>query len=81
MPWDSRTISFPGDFPHTSLYRGLIRRWQYSIIFLVSPSSTAVEISHNNFIGDFCNANSLWVAGVSVSSVHEIMTSWVSVLC
>ena len=80
MPWDSRPISFPDDFPHTFLYRGLIHRWRYSSISSVSPSNAAPAISHNNFIGDFREANYLGVAGVTVSSMHEIMTSWVSVL-
>ena len=80
MPWDSRPISFPDDFPHTSLYRGLIRRWQYSIISPVSPSNTAPAISYNNFIGNFWDAKFLGVAGVSISSIHGSMNSWVSVL-
>ena len=80
MPCASRPISFPDYFPHTYRYRGLIRRWRYSIISLVSPFKTAPAISHNIFIGDFCDANCLGVAGVSVNYMHEIMTSWVSVL-
>ena len=80
MPWAIRPISFLKDFPHTSLYRGLLRRWRYSIISLVSPSKTAPAISHNNFIGNFRDANCLGVAGVLVGSMHESMTSWVSVL-
>ena len=80
MPWDSRPISFPDDFPHISRYSGLIRRWLHSIISPVSPSKTAPAISHNNFIGNFRDANCLGVAGVLVSSMDESMTSWVSVL-
>ena len=80
MPWAGRPISFPNNVPHTSLYRGIIRRWGYSIIYPVMPSNTAPTISYNNFIGNFLEANWLGVAGVSVSSMHDIMTSWVSVL-
>ena len=80
MTWASWPISFPNDFPHTSLYRGLICRCRYSIIYPVSPFNNAPEISHNNFIGNFCETNCLGVAGVSVSSMHESITSWVSFL-
>ena len=80
MPWASRSISFQNNFTHTSWYRGLIQRCRYYIISPVSPSKTAPAISHNNFIGNFCNANCLGVAGVLVSYMHESMTSWVSVL-
>ena len=80
IPWSSQPISFPNNFPHTSLYHGLIRRWQYYIISPVYPYNTAPSISHNNLIWDFRYAKFLGVAGVYVSSMHESMTSWVSVL-
>ena len=81
MLWSSRPISFPDDFPNMSLYRWLICRWRYSIISPVLTSNTAPAISDNNFIRNFRESNYLGVAGVSVSSMHESMTSWVSVLC
>ena len=80
MHWASQPISFPNNFTHTSLYRGLIHICRYSIISPVSPSNSAPAISHNNFIGNFRDANCIGVAGVSVSSINESITPWVSVL-
>ena len=71
-------IGIAGQFhSQTTLPTHLCR---YSIIYPVSPSNTAPDISQNNFTGNFCKANCLGVAGLSVSSTHESITSWVSVL-
>ena len=79
MPWAKGPIFLPNYLPHSSRYHRIMRRWRYSSLSPVSPSYTAPTITHDNFVGNFRDANCLGVVEMSVIYMHDSTTYCVSV--